>query len=30
VFHVVLRQIGPEFDPALPLEQQSGWEEHAL
>jgi hypothetical protein len=29
MFHVVLRQAGPEFDPALPLEQQSGWQEHA-
>ncbi len=29
MFHVVLRQAGPEFDPALPLERQSGWEEHA-
>jgi uncharacterized protein YciI len=29
MFHVVLRQAGPEFDPELPLEQQSGWDEHA-
>jgi uncharacterized protein YciI len=29
MFHVVLRQTGPESDPALPLEQQSGWTEHA-
>jgi hypothetical protein len=29
VFHVLLCQTGPEFDPALPLEQQSGWKEHA-
>ena len=29
MFHVLLRQAGPEFDPALPLEQQSGWAEHA-
>jgi uncharacterized protein YciI len=29
MFHVLLRQAGPEFDPALPLEQQSGWKEHA-
>jgi uncharacterized protein YciI len=28
-FHVVLRQAGPEFDPALPLEQQTGWHAHA-
>jgi hypothetical protein len=29
MFHVVLRQAGPDFDPALPLEQQSGWDAHA-
>ena len=29
MFHVVLRQAGPEFDRSKPLEQQSGWEEHA-
>jgi uncharacterized protein YciI len=29
MFHVLLRQAGPEFDPALPLEEQSGWKEHA-
>jgi uncharacterized protein YciI len=29
MFHVLLRQAGPEFDPALPLEQQTGWKEHA-
>jgi hypothetical protein len=29
MFHVILRQTGPEFDPTLPLEQQSGWAEHA-
>jgi hypothetical protein len=29
MFHVLLRQAGPEFDPALALEQQTGWEEHA-
>jgi uncharacterized protein YciI len=29
MFHVVLRQAGPEFDPALPLGQQTRWEEHA-
>jgi hypothetical protein len=29
MFHVVLRQSGPSFDPARPLERQSGWEEHA-
>jgi uncharacterized protein YciI len=26
---VILRQAGPQFDPALPLEQQSGWPAHA-
>jgi uncharacterized protein YciI len=29
IFHVILRQAGPQFDPALPLEQQSGWAGHA-
>jgi hypothetical protein len=29
MFHVVLRQSGPEFDPVLPLEEQSGIAEHA-
>jgi hypothetical protein len=29
IFHVVLMRSGPEWDPALPLEQQSGWDEHA-
>jgi uncharacterized protein YciI len=29
MFHVVLRQAGPEFDPALPLAEQTGWAEHA-
>ena len=29
VFHVVLTRSGPEWDPALPLEGQSGWDEHA-
>jgi uncharacterized protein YciI len=29
VFHLVLSQTGPEFDPGKPLEEQSGWEEHA-
>jgi hypothetical protein len=28
-FFVVLRRVGPQWDPALPLEQQSGWDEHA-
>jgi uncharacterized protein YciI len=26
---VVLRRTGPEWDPARPLEEQSGWPEHA-
>lgn len=29
MFHVVVRQSGPEFDRTLPLEQQSRWVEHA-
>ena len=29
MFLVRLRQAGPEFDHSLPLEQQSGWKEHA-
>ncbi|HUJ55564.1 MAG TPA: YciI family protein [Gaiellaceae bacterium] len=29
VFHVVLRQAGPDFDPELPLEEQTLWTEHA-
>jgi hypothetical protein len=29
IFLVRLRQAGPEFDPDKPLDQQSGWEEHA-
>jgi hypothetical protein len=29
MFLVRLRQAGPKFDPSLPLEQQSGWQEHA-
>ena len=29
MFHVLLRQTGPEFDPALPLEQQTAWGAHA-
>jgi hypothetical protein len=28
-FFVVLRRSGPEYDRALPLEEQSGWTEHA-
>ena len=29
MFLVVLRRSGPDYDLAKPLEQQSGWEEHA-
>ena len=29
MFHVILRQSGPEFDPARPLEEQTGWDDHA-
>jgi hypothetical protein len=29
-FFVVLRRAGPEWDPARPLEEQTGWPEHAL
>jgi hypothetical protein len=30
MFLVVLRQSGPEFDRSRPLEEQSGWDEHAV
>lgn len=29
MFFVVLRRIGPEWDASRPLEEQSGWGEHA-
>jgi uncharacterized protein YciI len=29
MFFVVLRRIGPEWDASRPLEEQSGWTEHA-
>jgi hypothetical protein len=29
MFLVVLSQTGPEWDPARPMEEQSGWDEHA-
>jgi uncharacterized protein YciI len=29
MFHVVVRRSGPQWDPAKPLEQQSGWDAHA-
>ena len=28
-FFVVLRRRGPEWDPSSPLEEQSGWDDHA-
>ncbi|HEV7759032.1 MAG TPA: hypothetical protein VGO78_08580 [Acidimicrobiales bacterium] len=28
-FFVVLRRTGPGWDPARPLEEQSGWDDHA-
>jgi uncharacterized protein YciI len=29
MFLVVLRQSGPDFERSRPLEEQSGWDEHA-
>jgi uncharacterized protein YciI len=29
MFHVVVVRSGPEYDLSCPLEEQSGWEEHA-
>ena len=29
MFHVVLTRSGPEYDLTKPLEEQSGWREHA-
>jgi uncharacterized protein YciI len=29
MFHLVLRRSGPEYDHSRPLEEQSGWDEHA-
>jgi hypothetical protein len=28
-FYVVVRRSGPRWDPARPLEEQEGWDEHA-
>jgi uncharacterized protein YciI len=28
-FHVVLSRTGPEWDRSKPMEEQSGWDEHA-
>ena len=30
LFHVLIRQSGPEFERGKPLEAQSGWREHAV
>ena len=29
IFHVVLRQAGPQWLPGIPLEEQAGWQDHA-
>jgi hypothetical protein len=29
MFHVVLRRSGPQWDSSRPLEEQSGWSDHA-
>jgi len=29
MFHVVVHRSGPEWDPSLPLEEQSDWQAHA-
>jgi uncharacterized protein YciI len=29
MFHLVLTRSGPQWDPSLPMEEQSGWPEHA-
>jgi uncharacterized protein YciI len=29
MFHVVLHRSGPDYRPELPLERQTGWEQHA-
>ena len=29
MFHVVLLRSGPEWNPSLPMEEQSRWREHA-
>jgi uncharacterized protein YciI len=28
-YYVVLRRLGPEWDPSRPMEEQSGWPAHA-
>jgi hypothetical protein len=29
MFHVIVARSGPDWDAAKPLEEQSGWDEHA-
>lgn len=29
IFHVLVRRSGPAYDLARPLEEQTGWDEHA-
>lgn len=29
MYFVVLRRLGPDWDPSRPIEEQSGWDEHA-
>jgi uncharacterized protein YciI len=29
MFHIVLRQAGPQWQSGRPLEEQTGWQEHA-
>jgi hypothetical protein len=29
MFHVALSRTGPEWDASRPLEEQSGWDDHA-
>src|ERR671937_1444682 len=29
MFHVVLRRSGPQWDRSRPMEEQSGWDDHA-
>jgi hypothetical protein len=30
MFHVMVRHTGPEWDPALPMNEQTLWHEHAV
>ena len=29
MFFIMLRRTGPQWDPSRPMEEQSGWDEHA-